>query len=252
LPPLLRQAVSRINLGHPLGDRSLDELRRGFVRPPDAAKPATFWWWFNNHVSKEGITRDLEQFRAKGLGGVLLINTTTGFGSEPIPRGAQFLSAEWRELFRHALREASRLDLEVGVNLSTGWVMGGPWIKPKTPGAGCCNPRCPWLGRKSFRPLLPLPGNRSGYDNAGQLFVKNYVNLPLEQLDYRDTAVVAFPETEGEGTRSLRRPVETARGRRATVTTRAAMCGRTRSWSRRLMPWSAAASDQPLRTSQSH
>lgn len=87
------------------GDSSLDELRGGFLRPPDAAKPATFWWWFNNHVSKEGITR------------------------------------------------------------------------------------------------LPLPGNRSGYDNAGQLFVKNHGNLPLEQLDYRDTAVIAFPEAETEATR---------------------------------------------------
>ena len=72
----------------PAGDRSLDELRRDFLRPPAAAKPATCWWWFNNHVSKEGITRDLEQFRAKGLGGVLLINTTTGFGAAPISRGA--------------------------------------------------------------------------------------------------------------------------------------------------------------------
>ncbi|MCC6821512.1 MAG: hypothetical protein IT579_12335, partial [Verrucomicrobia subdivision 3 bacterium] len=52
----------------PVGDISLDELRQGFFRPPDSAKPATFWWWFNNYVSKEGITRDLEQFRAKGLG----------------------------------------------------------------------------------------------------------------------------------------------------------------------------------------
>ena len=233
----------------PVGDRSLDALRRGFLRPPDLAKPATFWWWFNNYVSKEGITRDLEQFRAKGLGGVLLINTTTGFGSEPIPRGPQFLSAEWRELFRHALREASRLALEVGVNLSTGWVMGGPWIKPENSGRWVLQSTLSVVGPQKFSGRLPLPGNRSGYNNAGQLFVKNYVNLPLEQLDYRDTVVIAFPEAKTEATRFSgdRLKLLAAKSNRhdASSHVRAHEI-----MDPPMIPWSAAESDQPLRTSR--
>ena len=231
------------------GDRSLDELRRGFRRPPDSAKPATFWWWFNNHVSKEGITRDLEQFRAKGLGGVLFINTTTGFGSAPIPRGPEFLSAEWRELFRHALREASRLDLEVGVNLSTGWVMGGPWIKPENAGRWVLQSTLSISGPQKFSGSLPLPGNRSGYDNAGQLFVKNYVNLPLEQLDYRDTSVIAFPEGEGEASRLTgdRLKLLAAKSNRHDASSHVR--------AHEVMdppriPWRSFESDHPLRTSQ--
>ena len=52
----------------------MDELADGFRAPPDEAKPRVYWWWLNNLVSREGITRDLEQFQAKGIGGVLLFN----------------------------------------------------------------------------------------------------------------------------------------------------------------------------------
>ncbi len=178
------------------------ELQQGFIAPPDAAKPVVFWWWFNSHVSKGGITRDLEEFRAKGLGGVVLINSTTGFGTGPIPKGPEFLSKEWRELYRHALSEANRLGLDVGVNLSTGWCMGGPWIKPENSGRWFLQSSVAVSGPTKFSGVLPLPGNRDGYDNAGQLFVKNYVNLPLAQLDYRDSAIIAFPEPKEPDVRS--------------------------------------------------
>ncbi|OAM89784.1 glycosyl hydrolase [Termitidicoccus mucosus] len=174
--------------------QSADALERGFVRPPDAAKPATFWWWFNSNVNKAGITRDLEEFRAKGIGGVVLINSTTGFGTRPIPKGPAFLSPEWRELFRHAMREAERLGIEVGVNLSTGWCMGGPWIQPENSGRWFLQSSLVVEGPQKFSGALPLPGGRDGYDGARQLFIKDYVDLPLEKLDYRDTKIIAFPE----------------------------------------------------------
>jgi len=44
----------------------LDILRGSFIFPPDHAKPRTYWWWLFNRVDKEGITRDLEEFKAKG------------------------------------------------------------------------------------------------------------------------------------------------------------------------------------------
>jgi hypothetical protein len=44
---------------------SADELSRAFQSQPDPAKPSCYWMWFNNHVDKQGITRDLEEFKAK-------------------------------------------------------------------------------------------------------------------------------------------------------------------------------------------
>ncbi|PTY05288.1 glycosyl transferase family 2 [Opitutaceae bacterium EW11] len=178
-----------------------EDLERGFITPPAGSRPSTFWWWLNTHVSKEGITRDLEEFRAKGIGGVVLINTANGFGGGAIPPGPKFLSAEWLALYRHALEEADRLGLEVGVNLSSGWCMGGPWIRPEASGRWYLQATQVVTGPAHVSEVLPLPGNRSGYENARQLFVKNYVNLPLDQLDYRDTAVVAFPEPDGDASR---------------------------------------------------
>jgi hypothetical protein len=162
-----------------------ESVEERFKAPPAAARPVTFWWWFNSHVTGEGITRDLAEFKAKGLGGVVLINTSTGFGAGTIPAGPKFLSPEWRALYRFALQEASRLGLEVGVNLSTGWCMGGPWIKPEESGRWFLQSELVVTGPSRFSGVLPLPDSRSGYDNAGQLAVKKYVGLPLAQLDYR-------------------------------------------------------------------
>jgi hypothetical protein len=53
------------------------------------------------------------------------------FGTRPIPKGPAFLSPEWRELFRHAMREAERLGMEAGINLGAGWRIGGHWINPE-------------------------------------------------------------------------------------------------------------------------
>jgi hypothetical protein len=41
------------------------------------------------------------------------------------PRGPKFMSGEWRELNKHAVREADRCGIALGVNLCTGWSFGG-------------------------------------------------------------------------------------------------------------------------------
>ena len=71
-----------------------------FDHPPASAGPSCFWWWFNSLVDKEGITRDLEEFKAKGMGGVTLVCTGNDYGVAPMPRGPVFLSPEWLELYR--------------------------------------------------------------------------------------------------------------------------------------------------------
>ena len=170
------------------------DLKQKFMAPGQAFQPGCYWWWFNGLVDKEGITRDLEEYKAKGMGEVLLINSASGLGGAKMPQGAQFLSAEWRELFRHALQEAHRLGIKMGVNMSSGWCMGGPWIKPQHACRWFLQSKLPVTGPQKFSGKLPLPGNRDGYDHlVNAPGWKDYIDLPLEQLDYRDTAVVAIP-----------------------------------------------------------
>jgi hypothetical protein len=38
---------------------SLDELRAGFTNPPRQAGPWVYWFWFENVVNRENITREL-------------------------------------------------------------------------------------------------------------------------------------------------------------------------------------------------
>ena len=103
------------------------DLLRGFLEPPHAAKPWVFWFWLNGHLSKEGITGDLEALKKAGIGGVLIMSIAAGVEPGPV----RFLTAEWRDIFRHMVAEADRLGIEVDMNNDDGWDCGGPWIKPE-------------------------------------------------------------------------------------------------------------------------
>ncbi|MGJ7032268.1 glycosyl hydrolase [Niabella hirudinis] len=190
--------VKQVPLNALAGAGTADSLFKNFVSPPENVRSSCYWWWFNGRVDKEGIRRDLEAFKAKGMGGVLLVNSSDGLGGARIPQGAKFLSEEWKELYRFAMKEAKRLHIEVGINLSSGWCMGGPWIRPENAGRWYLQATVELKGPQQFNDILPLPGNRVGYDKVfNPPGYKEYIDLPLSQLDYRDTSVVAI-QTSGK------------------------------------------------------
>ena len=78
----------------------------------------------NGNITTNGITADLEAMKQIGLGGATIINVDCG-----IPRGpVNFLSPEWRDDFKFAVQEASRLGLKLGVENCAGWTASfGPW-----------------------------------------------------------------------------------------------------------------------------
>ncbi|MFZ1935972.1 MAG: glycosyl hydrolase [Thermoguttaceae bacterium] len=152
-----------------------DDLAKGFLDPPASAKPSVYWWWLFNRVDKKGITRDLEEFKAKGIGGVNLICTGGYAGDHPLP-GVKFLGPEWRELFRHALREAARLKIEIGFNMAGGWVMMGPWVTQDDAMKKIVQSELKLKGPQKFSGQLPQPTTVDGY--------------------YRDVMVQAFRSRE--------------------------------------------------------
>jgi alpha-L-rhamnosidase len=164
-----------------------------FDKTLQTAKPTSFWWWLNSLADKESITRDLEAFKAKGMGGVTLI-CSGNWGAANLPvRGPEFLSPAWRELFKHTLKEAARLNLEVGVNFcASGWTMGGPWITPEMNGRWLVQSETTVQGPLKFTRKLPMPDPRGGYKPPYQFNVKASMEWPKEKMDYRDNAVVAF------------------------------------------------------------
>jgi hypothetical protein len=138
-------------------------LDQGFTAPPDNAKPRVYWFWIYNRVDKAGITRDLEEFKAKGISGVNLICNGGYAGLAPLP-GVKYQSPEWWDLFRHAVSEAKRLHIELGFNFSAGcWVMLGPWVTPDTAMKKVVQADLNVEGPKEFSDKLPQPDTVDGY-----------------------------------------------------------------------------------------
>ena len=76
-PPGLRPSAAKLSPDHesePAGARraTLDELRKGFATPPREAGPWVYWMFFENVMSKEEITRELEEMAAAGIAGAEL------------------------------------------------------------------------------------------------------------------------------------------------------------------------------------
>lgn len=94
--------------------------------PDPVSRPWTRWWWMGSSVTREGITRHLEAFSEKGLGGVEIVPIYGEKGDDLnfIP----YLSDLWVKMLIHTLQEAERLNMQVDLALGSGWPMGGPWV----------------------------------------------------------------------------------------------------------------------------
>ena len=60
------------------------DMARRFLAPSDVDKPWAYWWWLNGTVTEQSITRDLEEMRKKGFGGVLMFDAR-GYGNRSMP-----------------------------------------------------------------------------------------------------------------------------------------------------------------------
>lgn len=100
------------------------DLERSFLTPPNASKPLTLWHWMNGIVSKDGITADLESFKAAGLAGVQLF-LVGGIEAVIDDPSVQIMNEKWRDLLKFAGNECNRLGLEFGIHNSPGWSSTG-------------------------------------------------------------------------------------------------------------------------------
>jgi len=150
-------------------------LEEGFRRPPPQARPWVYWFIMDGNFSREGITADLEAMERAGIGGVIIMEVNVG-----IPRGpVEFMSEPWQDLFRHAVREAERLGLEITMNAGPGWTgSGGPWVKPEQSMQHLVASSVEVKGPSRFEDVLPLPQTRADF--------------------FGDVAVLAFPTPIGD------------------------------------------------------
>ncbi len=186
VPVLLALAAVACGRG-PAVSAPADPLAAGFAHPPDAARPWVYWMWMDGDLDRAGITADLESMRAAGIGGVVICEVNVG-----VPRGpVAFMSPEWRGLFKHVVREAERLGLEVTLNAGPGWTgSGGPWVKPEQSMQHLVAAAVEAAGPARFDAVLPRPVRRPAYFGEGGL--PPALKAAMDGF-YADVAVLAFP-----------------------------------------------------------
>ncbi len=157
-------------------------LEEGWRAPPVEARLRAYWWWLNGNVTRAAITRDLEEMAAKGFGGAIICDAggAEQDGNDAVPHGPTFFTPEWRELYKHALREADRLGLEMSLSIQSGWNLGGPMVKAEDAPKRLVWSETRVTGPARFRGPPQKPGHDAGF--------------------YRDVAVLACPLEVSSGT----------------------------------------------------
>jgi hypothetical protein len=155
----------------------IEKLRSGFLNPPAESGLRCYWWWLNSMATKASITRDLEQMKAKGYGGASIVDAGSSNYqvAAKTPAGPVFMSPAWMELYKHAVREADRLGIELSVNVQSGWNPGAPSITPEFAMKKIVWSEVDITGGKKISMELPQPEKR---------------------LIYHDIMVQAIPKTD--------------------------------------------------------
>ena len=164
----------------------VDGLLAGFRDPPKEARPSVYWLWLNGYVNREHVARELEEFHAKGIRGVLIFDMgARGEEGTIPPAGPAFMSDESVSDIEYALKAAQRLGMDVQVSVSSSWDMGGSWVEPRYASMGLFHSEIAVKGPAEFDQLLPLPSIPAEAP-------RDAVGHPVFR---QNVAVLAFPAT---------------------------------------------------------
>ena len=166
-------------LGSCSGRPDSEALERGFITPPDSIKTSVYWYWISNHISKEGVIKDLQSMKEAGIdrayiGNIGLADSESGEG--PV----KFYSDEWWEITHAALKTATELGIEIGIFNCPGWSQsGGPWVSPEQSMRYLASSSVTVTGGRKIEIDLPRPESRWA-DR------------------FQDVRTIAYPHVKGE------------------------------------------------------
>lgn len=195
------------------------ELEKNFKSPPHEVRPQAWWWWLQTPTSKEAITLDLEEMKAKGLSGCMVLDGGVGpFGphkwnkktiidsteiryettdeykggnlSQPDEK-LETWSDSWRDMVRFSSLEAGRLGLDFGVFIGPAGC-AAPWVSPNYGQQELVWSDTVVEGGKSIdlqlqRPNIPVQTKRQR---------ENKTVKDAQNAFYNDIAVLAIPKNE--------------------------------------------------------
>ena len=168
-------------------ENDLSELKSGFINPPDSSRPGVYWYFMDGNLSKEAMTKDLESMKQAGIGYLVYLEVNVG-----VPRGkVDFLSQEWKELFKHAVEECERLGIVITLGVGPGWTgSGGPWVEARASMRHLVSSSTEVDGGGKKTIFLSVPPPMRPFFGEG-----NFTPQVKKQWEeyYEDVAVLAFP-----------------------------------------------------------
>ena len=160
-----------------------------FRDPPLSARPGAFWPWLNGYVSPQRITYELEEMKAKGMSGAEIWDVRSNADPDKmIPAGPAFLGPESLDAIAHAVKEADRLGLRLGMIAASGWNAGGTWVTPEDAGMGLFHSEVRVTGPSRYVSELPFPAVPAACP-------KDATGRPV---CWKDVAVLALPVAEAQ------------------------------------------------------
>jgi hypothetical protein len=175
--------LSAVTLAQDKQNDNFNFIEKGFVTPPYSVKTGAYYYWMNDHISKEGVVKDLHAMKEAGINRVFIaanIRNRTSWSRDLSGQSfgkVKVFTEEWYEILHTALKTATELDIEIGLFNCPGWSQsGGPWVKPE----------------QAMR-----------YLSSSELYVKgpSKFSQALTKPDsfFQDVKVIAFPVTAGYG-----------------------------------------------------
>ena len=181
-----------VSCSQTVSEPAFSELKKGFLNPPDSARPGVYWYFMDGNISREAITADLESMKKAGIGTVVFLEVNVG-----IPRGkVDFMSEEWMTLFAHIVRESERLGITITLGVGPGWTgSGGPWVTGAQSMKHLVYSSVRVSGNETKPVILPKPVPMNPYFGDGAFTPE----LKQKWLDYyEDVCVLAFPTPAGD------------------------------------------------------
>jgi hypothetical protein len=187
--------------------RGPDALAKGFVTPPDSAKPRTWWHWTNGNVTETGITKDIEWMKRVGIGGFQLVDVASGNGQVVEPK-INFGTPEWYHAVLHSAQLAKENNLEMSIFSCAGWSeAGGPWVTQQMAMKKLVWSETDVAGPVKFGDKLASPPS-----NEGSVRDLGAGGTATDPPFYRDSAVIAYRTPADEMPMAMLHPKATSSG----------------------------------------
>ncbi|MEM1134920.1 MAG: glycosyl hydrolase [Bacteroidota bacterium] len=171
-------------------------LEDGFVNPPASARPKAYLDWVNGNFSLRRISEELEEAKAKGMGGFDIwdVGAMINVGDK-MPAGPPFLGEESLHAIGHTVREAERLGLEIGLTISSSWNAGGSWIQPEQGAMGLFRTEKLIKGQATFNEKLDFPELPKEYRSGRPMIHYKDEETGLPKF-FLEVALLAHPINE--------------------------------------------------------